>query len=51
MIDQFRREVYQSFEQRADSGMDLIDALTSAVTVESPVAQSQSPLFRRHYGF
>jgi hypothetical protein len=49
MIDRFRREVYQSIEQRADCGMDLIDALTSALTVESPVAQSESPLFRRGF--
>lgn len=49
MIDRFRREVYQTFEQRADAGMDLVDALTSAVTVESPVAQSESPLFRRQF--
>lgn len=49
MIDRFRREVYQSFEQRADAGMDLIDALTGAMTVESPVAQSESPLFRRRF--
>jgi hypothetical protein len=49
MIDRFRREVYQTFEQRADAGMDLIDALTSAMRVESPVAQSESPLFRRRF--
>ncbi len=49
MIDRFRRGVYQSIEQRADCGMDLIDALTSALTVESPVAQSESPLFRRRF--
>lgn len=49
MIDRFRREVYQSIEQRADCGMDLIDALTGALTVESPVAQSESPLFRRRF--
>jgi hypothetical protein len=49
MIDRFRREVYQSFEQRADAGMDLVDALSSAATVESPVAQSESPLFRRRF--
>ena len=49
MINRFRREVYQSFEQRGDTGMDLIDALTSALTVESPVAQSESPLFRRRF--
>ncbi len=49
MIDRFRREVYQSCAQRADCGMDLIDALTSAMTVETPVAQSESPLFRRRF--
>jgi hypothetical protein len=49
MIDRFRREVYQSFERRGDAGMDLIDALSSAVTVESPVGQSESPLFRRGF--
>jgi hypothetical protein len=45
MIDRFRREVYQSIEQRGDCGLDLIDALT----VESPVGQSESPLFRRRF--
>ena len=49
MNDQFRREVYQSFEQRADAGMDLVDALTSAPTVESPVGLSESTLFRRGF--
>lgn len=49
MINRFRREVYQSFERRADSGMDLIDALSSAPTVESPVGQSESPVFRRRF--
>lgn len=49
MNDQFRREVYQSFEQRADAGMDLVDALTSAPTVRSPVELSESVLFRRRF--
>lgn len=49
MINRFRREVYQSFEQRGDAGLDLIDALSSATTVESPVGQSESPLFRRGF--
>lgn len=49
MIERFREEVYQTFEQRADAGMDLIDALSSAVAVESPVALSESPLFRRKF--
>jgi len=49
MIDRFRREVYQSFTQRADAGLDLIDALTSSMNVDSPVATSESPLFRRGF--
>lgn len=49
MNDRFRREVYQSFEQRADAGMDLVDALTGAPMVESPVGMSESPLFRRKF--
>lgn len=39
MINRFRREVYQSFKRHGDARADLIDALTSALTVESPVAQ------------
>jgi hypothetical protein len=49
MNDRFRREVYHSFEQRADAGMELVDALTSAPTVESPVGLSESALFRRGF--
>ena len=49
MNDQFRREVYESFEQRGDAGMDLVDALTSASAVGSPVELSESPLFRRGF--
>jgi hypothetical protein len=49
MIHRFRQEVYQSFEQRGDAGLDLIDALSSAESVESPVWQSESPLFRRGF--
>jgi hypothetical protein len=49
MNERFRREVYQSFEQRADAGLDLVDALSSAPTVESPVGLSESSLFRRGF--
>jgi hypothetical protein len=49
MINRFRREVYQSFERRGDAGMDLVDALTSSMTIESPVALSESPLYRRRF--
>lgn len=48
-IDQFRKEVYQTLEQRADTGLNLIDALTSAPLVESPVGVSESPLFQRAF--
>ncbi|HIP22107.1 MAG TPA: hypothetical protein EYG79_00690 [Rhodobacteraceae bacterium] len=46
-INRFRREVYQNLDRRSDSGIELIDALSSAVVVESPVALSESPLFQR----
>jgi hypothetical protein len=49
MIHRFRREVYHCLEQRADAGLDLVDALTSAPVVESPVGLSESPLFRREF--
>ena len=46
MINRFRREVYQSFEQRGDAGMDVIDGLSSAEGVKSPVSVSENGLFR-----
>ncbi len=49
MIDRFREGVYQSFSQRADASLELIDGLTSALSVESPVGVSESPLFRRSF--
>ena len=48
-IQQFRDTVYQCFEKRSDAALDLLDALTSAAVVESPVALSTSPLFRRAF--
>jgi len=50
MIDRLREEIYQNFQRRKDAGLDLIDALTSAEQVESPVAVSESPLFRHKFG-
>ena len=50
MIARFREEVYENFTRRQDAGLDLLDALTSAEQVESPVAMSESPLFRREFG-
>lgn len=49
MINRFRREVYQNLTRRNDSGLELIDALSSTPVVESPVALSESPLFRRRF--
>ena len=49
MINRFRREVYASFSERGDAGLDLIDAISSEEHVESPVGVSESPLFRRKF--
>jgi hypothetical protein len=49
LIQQFRKAVYQSFCQRADASMDLIDALTVAGHVNSPVALSEETPFRRKF--
>jgi hypothetical protein len=49
-IQQFRHAVYQTMPKRADATLDLIDALTIAGHVESPVALSEEPLFQREFG-
>ena len=49
MINRFRKEVYQSFDQRGDAGLDVIDSISSAERVGSPVEVSESPLFRRKF--
>lgn len=49
MINRFRQEVYQSFEQRGDTALDVIDSLSSAERVGSPVAISEGSLFRRKF--
>ena len=46
---QFREKVYQSMRKRADSILDLIDALTVAGHVQSPVALSEETPFRRKF--
>ena len=48
-IQQFRIAVYQSILKRADAMMDLIDALTVAGHVGSPVALSEETPFRRKF--
>lgn len=49
LIQQFRNTVYQSFRKRADAILDLIDALTVAGHVSSPVALSEETPFRRKF--
>ena len=46
---QFRENLYQSFNYRRDTLMDLVDALSANTTARSPVELSLSTLFRREY--
>jgi hypothetical protein len=48
-IQQFRNAVYQSLLKRPDAVLDLIDALTVAGQVESPVTLSEQTPFRRKF--
>jgi hypothetical protein len=48
-IQQFRDAVYQKMVKRADAGLVLLDALTTAGHVESPVALSEEVPFRRKF--
>ena len=48
-LSEFRNAVYQNVRYRPDAILDLIDALTVADYVNSPVAISESPLFRRKF--
>jgi hypothetical protein len=48
-IQQFRDAVYQSLLKRPDAVLDLIDALTVAGHVESPVTLSEQAPFRRKF--
>jgi hypothetical protein len=49
LIQQFRKAVYQSFLKRPDAVLDLIDAITVAGHVGSPVAVSEEAFFRRKF--
>ena len=49
LIQQFRQLVYRVLPKRADAIMDLIDALTVAGHVSSPVALSEEAPFRRKF--
>jgi hypothetical protein len=48
-ISEFREAVYQKVTFRPAAILDLVDALTIAGHVSSPVALSESPLFRRKF--
>lgn len=48
-FEQFREKLYQSFNYRRDTLMDLLDALAANTTAREPVELSLSPLFRREY--
>jgi len=48
-LSEFREAVYQRVVWRPAAILDLVDALTSVGHVSSPVALSESPLFRRKF--
>ena len=48
-ISEFRNAVYQKVIYRRDAILDMIDALTISGHVSSPVAISESPVFRRKF--
>lgn len=48
-LEQFRQRVYQNFNNRADTLMELVDALSSNTDASSVVELSLNPAFRRHY--
>ena len=49
-IKQFRQELYEVFDLRADALMELLDALSSTPHARSVAELSLSPFFRRGYG-
>ena len=48
-LEQFRLEVYHSFDYRADATMEVLDALTGNTSARSVVELSLAPDFRRTY--
>ena len=48
-LTQFRQQVYQNFNKRADTLMDLLDALCSHERARHVVELTLEPAFRRHY--
>ena len=48
-LEQFREELYQNFNNRADTLMELVDAICSNPNARSVVEYSLTPCFRRSY--
>lgn len=48
-LKQFRQEVYQNFNKRADTLMNLLDALSSNTIGQSVVELTLNPAFKRDY--
>jgi len=48
-LEQFRQGLYQFFSKRADTLMDLVDALAGNTAARSPAELSLSSLFQREY--
>ena len=48
-LEQFRQSLYQNFNNRADTLMELVDALCSSPTAQSVVELTLAPWFRRSY--
>jgi len=48
-LSEFREAVYQKATYRSAAIMNMVDALTIAGHVSSPVGLSESPLFRRKF--
>jgi DDE superfamily endonuclease len=49
-LKQFRQELHEAFDHRADALMELLDALSSTPDARSVAELSLSPFFRRGYG-
>jgi len=49
-LKQFRQELYEAFDHRADALMELLDALSSTPHARSVAELSLSPFFHRGYG-
>lgn len=48
-LKQFREQVYQNFNKRADTLMDLLDAISSNTSAQTVVELSLNAAFRREY--